>query len=435
MKNLRLQLSKPIIIVVFSAFNIDSFGQDQETLVASNDKKPVIIKEEPIITAGEKAKATEEGVKEDKGTFTYSGYFDTYYFANLNKPASRNNLGASGIGRGFDRYVGQFQLGMFLNRMSYAYKNTEVVGEIGFGPNVEYGSYGNDFRYKWGTVLSNTTYSAIMIKQAYINVKATDKLTFTAGQFGTHIGYEYIDAPLNFHYSINNTFNAGIPFYHLGLKATYAFSDKVSLMAGVVNGTDGFNDNNRGKSFIGQLFVSPAKGFNIYFNTIQGNEANARANGKDTTSHFGVLDLVATYQLSERLMIGTWLMQGTLKGEFQGGPFFAEAKHWSGANLYVTYKFSDIFSLGTRLEYFDNKQGVRALLTNGEGTDVQTYTLTGNFSLADGKLLLKPEFRFDNFQKKEGPLGEKMPQQFMDASGGFTLNTQSTLGMAAIYKF
>jgi hypothetical protein len=274
-----------------------------------------------------------------------------------------------------------------------------------------------------------------MIKQAYFTYKANDKLTFTAGQFGTHIGYEYIDAPLNFHYSINNTFNAGIPFYHLGVKATYAFSDKVSLMGGVVNGTDNVNDNNRGKSLIGQLTVLPAEGFTIYLNTIQGNEANSRVTGKDTSSYFGVLDLVATYQVTDKVLIGAWLMRGTAKGEFQGGSYFDEAKHWSAANLYLTYKLSDIVSIGTRLEYFDNRSGARALLTNGNGTDVETVTFTGNFSLADGKLTLKPEFRFDNFRKQTGLPGEVVPQQFADSDGNFSKNTQSTIGMAAIYKF
>ncbi|MFM7487731.1 MAG: outer membrane beta-barrel protein [Cytophagales bacterium] len=408
----------------------------QEQVVASVKKIPSYSSSETsIVTAGEQQQQAEEPKEEEKPKFTYSGYFDTYYFANLNTPASRNNLGSSGIGRGFDRYAGQFQLGMFLNRMSYAYKNTEVVAEIGFGPNVEYGSYGSDFRYKWGTVIANNTYSALMIKQAYINYKATSKLTFTMGQFGTHIGYEMIDAPLNFHYSINNTFNAGIPFYHLGLKATYAFSDKVSLMGGVVNGTDNVNDNNRGKSFIGQLTLNPAKGLTVYLNTIQGNEANARTSGQDTTSYFGVLDLVATYQVSERLQAAIWVMQGTASGEFQGGTYFNETKHWSGANLYVSYKFSDLFSLGTRLEYFDNTSGARALLTNGKGTDVKTYTLTGNFYLADGRLNLKPEFRFDDFMKMTGPAGEDEPQQFMDSNGNFTKSTQATLGMAVVYKF
>jgi len=377
----------------------------------------------------------EEAPAPAEGKFTFSGYFDTYYFANLNNPATRSNLGSSGISRGFDRYSGQFQLGMLLTRMSYAYGNTEVVGEVGYGPNMEYGSYGSDFRYKWGSVVANSTYSAIMIKQAYINYKPTDNLTLTIGQFGTHIGYELIDAPLNFHYSINNTFNAGIPFYHLGLKASYTASEKVTLMGGVVNGTDNINDNNRGKSFIGQVVVTPANGLTVYLNTIQGNEGNARSNGSDTTSYFGVLDLVATWQVSGRVGLTFWGMYGTAKGEFQGGSYFEKAKHWSGANLYITYKVNDKFSIGSRLEHFDNRQGVRALLTNGKGTDVQTVTFSGNVTLADGRLLMKPEFRFDHFRKLTGSVGEQVPQQFADADGNFTRNTQTTLGMAVIYKF
>ena len=420
MKNLKICLCAILAVLLASIH-----GYSQDVAVAST-----------AAPTGE-AKADEAPAAEEEdtnGTFSFSGYFDTYYFMNFNKPSSRNNLGASGIARGFDRYVGQFQLGMLMTRMQYSYKAVELVGEVGWGPNVEYGSYGSDIRYKWGTVVANNTMTAIAIKQAYINLKANDKLTFTVGQFGTHIGYELIDAPLNFHYSINNTFNAGIPFYHLGLKGTYAFSDKVSLMGGIVNGTDNINDNNRGKSFIGQLFVSPAEGFNIYFNTIQGNEANAREDGQDTTSYFGVLDLVATYQVTDRFLLGFWGMYGTLKGEFQGGGYTEKALHWSGVNLYASYKLSDLFTIGARVEHFDNKDGARALLTNGLGTAVNTYTLTGNFSIADGKLLLKPELRLDDFDKIEGP-GNEGSQQFMDDEGNFTNNSQTTFGMAAILKF
>ena len=46
-----------------------------------------------------------------KPALSFSGYFDTYYFGNFNNPSTRDNLGSSGISRGFDRYVGQFQLG------------------------------------------------------------------------------------------------------------------------------------------------------------------------------------------------------------------------------------------------------------------------------------------------------------------------------------
>ena len=255
------------------------------------------------------------------------------------------------------------------------------------------------------------------------------------GQFGTHIGYELIDAPLNFHYSINNTFNAGIPFYHVGLKVNYVLSDKVSIMGGVVNGTDNLNDNNHGKSFIGQLMVSPIEGWVVYLNTIQGNEGNARLNGQDTTSYFGVVDLVSSWQISKRLSVTLWGMYGSLKGEFQGGAFQTEAKHWSGINFYTTFAITNTASIGTRFEYFDNRDGARGLLTNGKGTDVETLTVTASFKLAEERLVLKPEFRFDHFKKIKSQSGEQAIQQFSDKNGNYSLNTQSTIGLAAIYKF
>src|ERR1041385_7214573 len=202
-----------LLLTIFCAFFQSAFATDK--------KKPT---QKDSISAS--TSATILPAKEESPALKFSGYFDTYFFANLNNPSTRNNLGSSGSARGFDRFSNQFQLGMFLTQINYTNKNVEFVGEVGYGPNMQYASYGSDFRYKWGTVVANNTYTAIFIKQAYIKLKATDKLSFVMGQFGTHIGYEFIDAPLNFHYSISNTFNSGIPFYHVGLKATYAFNNR-----------------------------------------------------------------------------------------------------------------------------------------------------------------------------------------------------------------
>ena len=92
-----------------------------------------------------------------------------------------------------------------------------------------------------------------------------------------------------------------------------------------------------------------------------------------------------------------------------------------------------------RGEHFDNASGARGLVNvdgSGQkiGATVNTYTLTGNITLADGHLLLKPELRMDAFNKLSGT-GNESSQQFMDANGAYTKNGQTTLGMAAIYKF
>jgi hypothetical protein len=65
------------------------------------------------------------------------------------------------------------------------------------------------------------------------------------------------------------------PFQNAGLKATYAFSDKVSLMAGIFNDTWNSYSSSPATSevstFGSQLFVSPVKGWTAYINLATGN--------------------------------------------------------------------------------------------------------------------------------------------------------------------
>ncbi|WP_345268917.1 porin [Nibrella viscosa] len=365
---------------------------------------------------------------ENKGKFTFSGYIDSYYFANFNRPASRSNLGAAGNARAFDQRAGQFSLGLVQTRIGYSTTKSDVVVDLAFGPNADLGNYGNLV----GPLGSNST--ALAIKQAYFNWKATDKLTFTAGQFGTHIGYEVIDAPVNYNYSLSNLFNNG-PFYHIGVKANYAFSDRTALMVGVVNNIDNLNDNNRSKGLIGQFFVSPASGWNLYLNGMVSNEANPKANGKDSTGMYAILDLTTTYQITNKFFLGLNAAYGGQKGDYQGTGNIGNTKNWGGVALYSNYAISDKVGLGARYEIFDNKSGARALRNAlGEGTSVNSITITANITAADGHLLLKPEFRVDSYAKPTARGAEKN-FQFEDSNGEFTKSSQATLGMAMIYKF
>ena len=217
-------------------------------------------------------------------------------------------------------------------------------------------------------------------------------------------------------------------------------------MVGAVNGFDYVNDNNRAKGLIGQLSLIPTEGLSFYFNYINTNEANADATGNTPNGNFTVIDLNGGYQAGKKLFIGYWVMFGSQKGSLGSpGTFIPadgninEKKSWYGANLYLTYAFTDMFSLGFRGEHFDNSSGARGLNNidaAGQkiGAKCNTYTLTGSFTLADGHLILKPEWRMDVFNKLGGA-GNKNSQQFMDVEGLYTKNTQTTLGMAAIYKY
>lgn len=358
--------------------------------------------------------------------FSFSGYADSYYSGNFNKPLSRLNSGKNQVARVFDQKSGQMMLGMVQVVGKYTNKRSEVVFDLAFGPNADYGDYGNLLSVL-STGNEKYTSTALAIKQAYFTFYITDKLYATIGQFGTHIGYEVIESPVNFNYSLSNLFGQG-PFYHTGLKATYIFSERSSLMLGVVNKVDGFGDNNRKKGLISQFFISPAKDWSVYLNFIHTNDADIDSvTYTQPAAYYRLCDLSTSYRVSDRLLIGLNMAMGSEKL-----PNADHGRVWGGAAGYLNWAFTSMLGLGFRYEYFDNASGIRSLRDfEGNGTAVNALTVTGNITIADGHILVKPEFRFDSYSKR----GLSEREQFEDARGGFTHNTQSTLGVAFIYKF
>lgn len=295
--------------------------------------------------------------------------------------------------------------------MTYSTDKVDGVIDLTFGNHGDLGNYGNAL----GRVLvggKEATGTALAIKQAYLTWKASSKLSITAGQWGTHIGYEVIDAPVNYNYSLSNLFNNG-PFYHTGIKATVATSGKSSLTFGVVNGIDSKDDNNSKLGVMGQFYVSPASGWNLYLNWVGSDE------GVDAKSYYSLFDLTTSYQITEKFLLGVNAAYGT-----------QDKLSWGGAAVYAQTSLTDKFGLGIRYEYFDNKSGIRALKNRaGDGTSVNSFTLTGNVIISDN-LLFKPEFRLDSYAKSAAGMA-----QFEDKDGKFTKDSQSTFGGALIFKF
>ena len=367
------------------------------------------------------------------GKLTISGYADVYYQYNLNNPTQQSGLAFENVGRIFDIKHNTFSLGLVQTKFAYTTDRSEVVLDLTYGPNSALGNFGNI-----------TGGNDLMIKQAYMSYMFTDKLNFTVGQFGTHIGYELIDAPLNYNYSLSYLFGNG-PFYHTGAKASYAFSDNVGLMAGVVNGWDAMYDFNGTKSGIAQLYLAPADGFNLYVNYIGGNEKNGWSfptlgspgspigtNAK-TVSH--LFDLTTTYQLTDAFKLGLNAAYGfgaNLKPDTIDTDGYTSGS-WGGAAIYADYRFSEFFGLGLRAEHFIDNDGLRYISSSvGGACSVSEFTLTGDMKFLDGHFNLKPEFRIDIADKVDGTKAFVSNPGSADAKG---TNIQPTIGMAAIYAF
>ncbi len=403
-----------------------------------------------------------EEEKEVKPAVTISGYIDSYYLHAFNKPQSGNLMGAgqatgAPVGRAFDRLTDQFALGLVQTKFAYSDKHADLVIDLTFGPNAELGNFGNQrFMQPGGAATgfypSNPNQSVLYgtsaaIKQAYFTWKATSKLSFTVGQFGTHIGYEVIDAPINYHYSLSNLFNNG-PFYHVGAKANYAFSDHVALMVGIVNNWDALTDWKTQKSAIAQLYIKPVDGWNIYLNYIgganddgfksggtgstvgQGNTGYAFATGNYTRQLF---DITTGYQITDKFYLGlnaaygmynfkggtNQVSPGVTETDYITGKFQKLKPTWGGVAGYVNYAISDVVGIGARYEYFSDKYAVRYI-----GTTNRSLTITMPLTLADGHLIVKPEFRVDNANVA----------YYEDANGNGSTN-QTTFGAAFIYKY
>lgn len=377
----------------------------------------------------------------DTGKLTISGYIDSYYLTAFNRPKSGNLLGVDQLaGRAFDRLPDQFALGLVQTKFAYSNRKSDLVVDLTFGPNAELGNFGNTTGafnlYRPASPYLSALYgTSAAIKQAYFTYRILPKLSVTVGQFGTHIGYEVIDAPLNYNYSLSNLFNNG-PFYHIGLKATYAFSDKASLMMGVVNNWDNLTDNNKQKSLISQFTFKPLPTWSVYLNWVGGHGDDTYLSGLVQAGTLPIafenyqrnlFDLTTTYQVTPKFFLGLnaaygWYHFNTNEAAQAAAIselFRSTSPDWGGAAFYANYAFSDVLGLGVRYEHFEDKNGVRYLRTVNN-----SLTITAPITLAAGKLQVKPEFRIDT-----------APNDYYENASGTGTDRQSTLGVAFIYKY
>jgi hypothetical protein len=287
-----------------------------------------------------------------------SGSADLYYkydFAKISNSNGDGYLGAPYTSFASDQ--NSVSLGMIDIALKKTTGKTSFVGEVSFGPRGQFQSIPNG---------DGTDVNSFHIQNLYATYAASDKLSFTAGYMGTFIGYEVISPLANFHYSTSYLFTNG-PFQNAGVKATYAFSDKVGLMVGLFN--DQWNSYKADPSFglnaVGaQLSLTPVDGVSAYINFMDGSESGT------------IIDLTASFKLSDKFTLGL------NTADFSNGDKIG----YTGVALYPAVAVTENFGLGLRGEYFKFKE-------NSGDTSVTALTLSAN--LKAGGLTIIPEFRLD----------------------------------------
>jgi len=317
-----------------------------------------------------------------------SGSVDVYYKYDL--AGFEDEQGHGNIGTSFANNQNSASIGMANLILSQEWDKVGFVADVSFGP-----------RGQSESLLNGADGNSFHIQNLLVHYSPADKLTLTAGFMGTFIGYEVISPAANFHYSTSYLFSGG-PFQNAGITATYAFSEKVSLMAGLFNDWNEYQDGNGMTDFGAQLAITPADGYEMYFNFLQSDLAGT------------TLDVVSSLQLAPSWTTGINI------AHHRNGETVTD---YTGFALYQTWGLGENFDLGFRGEWFKyynqesegNPGGV-------DGPRMLSATLSANINV--GSLTFIPEWRMD-FADSE---------IFIDGSGDATKSAGQFL-IAAVYAF
>jgi hypothetical protein len=313
-----------------------------------------------------------------------SGSVDAYYKYDFS--GHKTNIPTS-----FASDQNSFSIGMLDLALKKKVGKASFVGEASFGPRSD----------------QSIPVSGYHIQNLYVSYDVTDKFNLTGGYMATFIGYEVISPTGNFNYSTSYLFTNG-PFQNAGFKATYTFSDKASLMAGVFNDQwNVYQSVHNVDAFGAQLMLAPAKGWTAYINLIT-------ANNSTPTSGTEV-DLTTTYQITDAFKLGLNAADYSASSGAGTGGF-------SGVALYPQLAVSQVVTLGIRGEYFKNKSGTFAAVGPAPGASVTGLTFTAN--IKSGPLMLIPEIRLDNGSKN----------MFLGTNNSPTSSASQFL-LAAVYAF
>jgi hypothetical protein len=338
--------------------------------------------------AAEPAQAEEEE-SSWSDVITFGGYAEAYYSHNFAKP--ENNVTAN---RWIDEKHNTFTLATVA--LDVAAKKGPVSAKVTlmFGPTAdrwyfegaqlpasETNPYLNFGAY------SNETWKHIQTAYVAYEAPVGRGLTFTGGLMPTQVGYEPAAIKDNWNWSRSNLFNF-LPFFHLGLRATYPLTDALALTAAVYNGWNQPTDANKGKSLsVQSSYLKDKWLFNLLY--LGGNErARGDAAGKPWRNLF---DAVVQYDVLPMLSLAANFDAGVEKGNLG-------TNSWVAAALYARVKATPWLYFAARGDGIYQKAkdaDVNAPIALAGADHIASGTFTAELRPVEG-ISFRVEYRHDD---------------------------------------
>ena len=259
------------------------------------------------------------------------------------------------------------------------------------------------------------------ITQAYAQY-AAGPLTFVAGKLAGLAGYELAETTSNTNFSRDYLYGAVMSTV-TGVRATYAFNPKVSLIAGVDNGWDDWKFVGKKKTLEGSLALTPSPGYSLALTTYNGSDfLQTGLSGAGLSPIAPVFtnrmlyDGILTVHATSALTLVANYDNATQLGSPQPGAQSATglgSQHWAGIAGYANYQFNPKYALSLRKETYRDAQGFRT----GAGVPLRLQTNTATISYTPtSNYIFRAEYRLDtsdgnNFTYRGAAFTQGRPKQ------------------------
>jgi len=327
---------------------------------------------------------------------------DGYYAYNFNHPVGRVNLL-----RAYDVLSNEFSL----NQASVIFDHPPDLNEgrrWGGRLDLQFGQatdtlQGNPLNEPRPQIYRN-------IFQAYGTYVAPigKGLNIDFGKWSSSLGIEgnYTKDQINYSRALWFDF---LPFYHMGVRASYPLTDQFTLNYWVVNGTNQVEATNGFKDELFGFTAKPHKNITWTMNYYLGQEHPDRLVVPPTSpipvqpglsfqairpapnGRTHIFDSYVSWQATPKLTFsleGDYFIERLWKNQAPGES--AAPSHVDGGAAYLRYQFSPRVAVGARSEYLSDRGGLFSGLTQALKED----TLTFDYTLADG-FLMRYEWRRD----------------------------------------
>lgn len=327
------------------------------------------------------------------------GWLNAGFTINPDQPADHFNGPVSFSDRANEVQLNQLYL--FLERAAAGTPDSWSWGgrlDFIFGSDAFYTRSMGDVSDHWDSHLLHERLYGIAFPQAYLDIVVPlgTGLRVKLGEFYTLVGSETVMAPDNFFYSRSYTMQFGEPFSHTGVLVNYALNDQFELAAGAVTGSpfagwDGsFEHHLENWGFVGGLnFTSTPANTSVSITGTHGSLSEASARDVNLYS------MVAKQDLGERWHLTLQHDYGWVTADKERG-----AAEWYGVLGYLNLDISPQWSLGLRLEWFRDDDGVRVGVparypsNGGHAANYYAGTFGGNWR-PTAWLTVRPSIRYD----------------------------------------